>query len=203
MTGIELLTRLRTQWPEVVRIIISGFSEPAGLIAGINEAGIYHYITKPWHPNAFLLTVRNAARLHELQRENSRLAQELRLTSSDLVRQAEKRRHELHRRFRFDEIVRAPDSPLNTAVEQVSQMAPYDVSVLITGESGTGKELFAHALYNSHRAEGPFVVENCGAIPNELLESELFEHIEGCLHGRGRRPCGPVRGGRRRHHISR
>ncbi|AOV17442.1 sigma-54-dependent Fis family transcriptional regulator [Acidihalobacter aeolianus] len=183
-TGIELLTQLREHWPEAVRIIISGFTEADDIIAGINDAGIYQYITKPWHPDALLLTVRNAARLHALQRDNAHLAQELRLSADDLARRGDACRQELRRRFRFDEIVRAPDSPLHAAVAQVAQMAPHDVSVLITGESGTGKDLFARALhYNSHRADRPFVVENCGAIPNELLESELFGHVRGAYTG--------------------
>lgn len=184
MTGIEMLTKARREWPDVVRIVISGFTDAADIISGINEAGIYHYITKPWHPDALLLTVRNAADLSRLQRENVRLAQELRLTTPDLARQADSRRQALVQRFRFDEIIRAPDSPLNVVVDQVRRIAPYDVSVLLTGESGTGKELFARALhYNSHRADRPFMVENCGAIPNALLESELFGHKKGAYTG--------------------
>lgn len=184
MTGIEMLTRVRQEWPDVVRIVISGFTDAADIISGINEAGIYHYVTKPWHPDALLLTIRNAADLFRLQRENVRLAQELRLTTPDLAKQADSRRQALVQRFQFDEIIRASDSPLNAVVEQVRRIAPYDVSVLLTGESGTGKELFARALhYNSHRADRPFVVENCGAIPNSLLESELFGHKKGAYTG--------------------
>lgn len=183
-TGIELLVCAREQWPEVVRIVISGFTDARDIIAGINQAAIYHYITKPWHPATLLLTMRNAARLYSLQRENVQLARELRLGVPDLQRRIEVQRKQLRRCFNFDEVVRAQDSPLNTTVEQATRLASHDVSVLITGESGTGKELFARALhYNSPRAGGPFVVENCGAIPNELLESELFGHVRGAYTG--------------------
>jgi two-component system response regulator HupR/HoxA len=82
--------------------------------------------------------------------------------------------------FDFDRIVHAPSSPLRGVIELGRRAADYDISVLITGESGTGKELLARAIhYGSARAAKAFVVENCGALPDELLESELF----GCKRG--------------------
>ena len=183
-TGVELLTEVRQRWPEPARLILSGYTDSEDIIRGLNEAGIYQYITKPWHPDSLLMVVRNACELCQLQNENDLLTMEMRLTADRVEEKVSDKKALLKSGFQIDEIRRSENSPLNQLCDQAARIAPFDVSALITGPSGTGKELFARALhYNSLRADQPFVVENCGAMPDELLSSELFGHKKGSFTG--------------------
>lgn len=183
-TGVELLTEVRERWPKTARLILSGYTDSEDIIRGLNEAGILQYITKPWHPDNLLLILRSACRLYSLQNENELLSMEMRLTAGQAEDNIQQKKQRLQQAFQLDEIQRHSQSPLNALCDQAGKIAPYDVSVLVTGPSGAGKELFARALhYNSLRAEKPFVVENCGAMPDELLASELFGHKKGSFTG--------------------
>ncbi len=185
MNGVEFLAQVREQWPEVVRMIISGYADAGDIIDAINESGIFQYISKPWNPDDLILKLRNAVQVFHLQRENEQLAVELKIKPSVLARNIEDKRRVLQSRFEdVQGIVRGPDSCMNAVCELIRTVAAFDVNVLISGESGTGKELCARALhYNSLRRDHPFVTENCGAIPDELLESELFGHKRGAFTG--------------------
>jgi two-component system response regulator HupR/HoxA len=184
MQGVEFLRRVRTQWPETVRLILSGYTDAEDIIAGINEAGIWQYLLKPWHPEQLLLTLKSAAELWRLQQENQRLSLDLRDSPEQLVQRIAGRRGKLRARYGFERLVRAADSPLNGVCELAQKIAAHELSVLVTGESGTGKELLARAIhFASARSEQPFVVENCGALPDTLLEAELFGHKRGAFTG--------------------
>ncbi len=184
-TGVAFLTRVREKWPDVIRIIISGYTEADDIIAGLNEAGIYHYITKPWQPEKLILTLRNALEMFELQRQNQLLAIELRLSEEGARRKLSDNRRKLRRQYDFnDGIVRAQGSPMNRVCDTLARVAPYDLSVLFQGESGTGKELAARAIhYNSLRWNKPFAVQACQAMDHDRLERELFGVRAGNAHG--------------------
>ncbi len=183
-SGVELLTRMRERWPDVVRIIISGYTDTEDIIAGINDAGIYQYLTKPWQPESLLLTVRAAVDLYHLQQENARLDLELRTAGPVLKKRVAAKRSTLRQHYDFDRLAMDEASPLHGVVATAHQVAGYDIPLLVTGESGTGKELLARAIhYNSGRSDQTFVIENCGALADQILESELFGHKRGAFTG--------------------
>ncbi len=184
-TGIGFLKSVRERWPEVVRVLIAGYSGTENLMSAITDAGIYQCITRPWRADQVLLTLRNAAQLFTLNRQNEMMSIELKLSPRRLEEAAARKREPLCTvDDESDGIVRASDSRMNEVCDKIRQVAPYDISVLLEGESGTGKELAAKALhFNSLRWEQPFVVENCGALPDELLESELFGYKRGAFTG--------------------
>ena len=183
-SGVAFLTQVRHDWPDIIRIIISGYTDSEDIIAGINEAGIYQYMLKPWHPEQLLLTLRRAVELFRLQQENCRLSLELRAAEPVLRKQVASRRVQVQDVFSLARIVRAEDSPMQALCAQIAKAARYNVPILLMGESGTGKELLARAVhYGSERANAAFVVQNCGALPDTLLESELFGHRKGAFTG--------------------
>jgi transcriptional regulator with PAS, ATPase and Fis domain len=122
-------------------------------------------LTKPFEPEELIYRVKNALQQQQLLVENREL------------------RAELEDKFRFDKIIGASDG-LKAVLERVAKVAVRDTSILVTGESGTGKELIAQAIhYNSPRREKRFVAINCGALPENLLESELFGYKKGAFTG--------------------
>ena len=184
VTGIDFLKEVRERWPDAVRMIISGYTDVEDIIAGINDAGIYQYILKPWHPEALLLNVRGAAQLHDLQQQSNRMNLEMRTAQPVLQKRVAAKNEKLRSYYEFARIVRSAASPLNGVIDLASRVANSDIAVHISGESGSGKELMGRAIhYSSPRAARAFVIENCGAMSDQLLESELFGHKRGSFTG--------------------
>lgn len=164
MTGIELIHRLKEIHPRVSLLIMTGFATIETAVEAI-KAGAFHYITKPFQLDDVLLLVEKALKFQKLEGDNEILKRQIR------------------HKYRFDNIIGQSEVIHNVLVtiEKVSQT---ETTVLITGESGTGKELVARAIhYNSRRGNRPLIPVSCAAIPEGLLESELFGHVKGAFTG--------------------
>jgi two-component system response regulator AtoC len=162
MGGLELLQALKEKKVETTVIMMSAYGN-LGTAVEAMKRGAYDYISKPFRPDEVLLALRKAEERENLRKENLRL------------------RREVHREYAFGNIV-GKSPKMMQLFDTIKKISEYKTSVLIIGESGTGKEMVARCLhYNSPRNNGPFEVINCGAIPETLLESELFGHEKGAF----------------------
>jgi two-component system, NtrC family, response regulator AtoC len=164
MDGRQLLNIIRKNHPTIPVVMITAFASVRDAVELIKE-GAFDYIAKPFEIEDVAATVHRALRLNEVVKDNERL------------------RTELEGRYRFDQLI-GTSTPFCRVIEQVSEVCESRATVLLTGESGTGKEVVARSIhFNSPRSKRPFVAVNCAAIPEGLLESELFGHVKGAFTG--------------------
>lgn len=183
-TGIEFLSEVRKKWPETVRIVITGYRETNDMIAAINEAGVYQFLTKPWHPDHLMMVAKNAGQLFQLTREHDRMSLEMRFLARSVESKLETRRKALREGLGFEKVLRAPNSPMNAVIEQARKYASFDVPVMICGESGTGKAEIARAIhYTSLRSDQEFYELNCVGLSDAMLQVKLLGAKRGTLPG--------------------
>jgi len=162
MGGLDLLTTLKAKGNEATVIVMSAYGN-MDLALEAMKAGAYDYVQKPFKPDEVVLALRKAEERELLRRENRQL------------------RDEIRKEHRFEDIL-AKSQKMQDIFRTISKIAEYKTTVLVAGESGVGKELVARAIHHrSSRRGGPFVAVNCGAIPENLLESELFGHKKGAF----------------------
>ncbi|MFQ5651064.1 MAG: sigma-54-dependent transcriptional regulator [bacterium] len=159
--GLALLKKIKAEKPETAVVMISGNATVQNAVTATKE-GAYDFIEKPLSKEKLLISIKNALQNRTLQRENLALRQQIR-GSYEMVGESR---------------------AMKEILDQIAKVAPTPGRVLITGESGTGKELIARAIHqNSPRKKGPFIKVNCAAIPEELIESELFGSVKGAFTG--------------------
>ncbi|MCP3678533.1 MAG: sigma-54-dependent Fis family transcriptional regulator, partial [Deltaproteobacteria bacterium] len=163
-SGLEVIRRAKDIRPEIISIILTGYGSLESAVEAVKEAN-FDYLPTPVTSDILLTHVKRAIEYYNLKRENSSLR--------DVVKE----------RFSYANIIGKSDSMVEI-YEIISKVADTDSTILLQGESGTGKELIAKSIHhNSSRRDYPFVPVNCGAIPAELLESELFGHEKGAFTG--------------------
>lgn len=164
ITGLEVLKEAKKKHPDTIVIMISAYSTTEIAVEAMNE-GAYDFVPKPFDNTELKQTIAKAMELKNLDREKES-------TTSELA-------DNIH----FNRII-GKSPGMQAIYKRIEQIGPTKTNVLITGESGTGKELIARAIHeNSDRREEPFVVVNCGGIPDTLIESEFFGHVKGSFTG--------------------
>jgi two-component system, NtrC family, response regulator AtoC len=164
LDGIEVLRTLHALDPDLPVIVMTAFGSMETAVEAIRD-GAYDYIGKPFNLTEVRLTVRRACERRHLLQDNRRFQQAL------------------HEKYRFENIVGTSPKMVDV-YRTVARVASTRSTILLIGESGTGKELMARAIhYNSLRGKAPFVAVDCGALPESLLESELFGHEKGAFTG--------------------
>ena len=176
MSGVEFLEKAIERNPDAIRMMLTGYADIGSLARAINEGRIYRYIEKPWEPDEVRLNVKRALEAYELAARLREANERLRAENLYL-------RREVERRYGFDQII-GSSPPMERVFEVMEKVAETDATLLITGETGTGKDLVARAVhYAGARKNRRFVAQNCAALPDTLLESELFGHKRGAFTG--------------------
>lgn len=183
MTGVEFLKRSLEIQPDAVRILITAYADIQASINAINQGQIFYYVSKPWEPDDLLVIVLRAVETYRLQKKNIELTKKLKKANEQLKRENVILKQNIEKEYDFSNIIGHSPKMLKV-FKLTSKVIDTPTTVLILGETGTGKEMLARAIhYNSNRKSKVFIAQNCGALPDSLLESELFGHVRGAFTG--------------------
>jgi DNA-binding NtrC family response regulator len=164
MNGLELLDKIKQEWPEIEVVFVTAYGSIPTAIEAIKR-GAYTYLLRPFEPDEVSITVKKIFEILDIRSQNSLL------------------REELDRALKYDRFIGGSPA-IQKIYKMVENVAKTSSTALITGDSGTGKELIARAIHSkSPRANGPFIKVSCAALPETLLESELFGHEKGSFTG--------------------
>ena len=164
LSGMEVLNRIKQEYPEVVVVVITGYATVESAVEAMRR-GAYDFLPKPFTPDSLRAIVGRALDARELVLENILLRSELEASVGS-------------------EVIIGKSEPMRKIEEVMRKVSPTDTTVLLYGQSGTGKELMARAIHrHSSRNDKPFVVVDCGSLVENLFESELFGHVKGSFTG--------------------
>ena len=164
MNGIDIIKNIKEVDPDIQCIVITGYATVSTAVEAM-KAGAFDYLMKPFNSSEIMMLIKRALEFQELHAENQQL------------------KKNLESKYRFENLIGNSEG-IKKVCSLIEKVAETDSTILILGESGTGKELVARTIhYNSHRKNRPLIPINCGAIPENLLESELFGHEKGAFTG--------------------
>lgn len=183
MSGVDFFRRTRISHPESIRILLTSNTDHEEMIRSINEAAVYQLVSQPSQPDQIVLLIKRALESRELARRHRYLSRELKFADEVLHRQNNSMSTLLQNTYEFDKLVFASEAMVSVC-NLARKAAATDLPVLIQGETGTGKELMARAVhFFGDRKSHLFLAQNCGALTDELLQSELFGHRRGAFTG--------------------
>jgi len=181
--GVDLLQQMRVEHPHTVRVLALQSARREEMVRAINDAAVYQVVSLPFEPEQLALLLQRALESRELSRIHRYLSRELKFADAVIRQENDSMARALQETYRFDKLVFVSDK-MAAICNTARKAAATDLPVLLTGETGTGKELLAKAIHLfSQRHKQLFLAQNCGAIAEELLLSELFGHKRGAFSG--------------------
>ena len=181
--GVDLLQKMRVEYPHTVRVLALQSARRDEMVRAINDAAVYQVVTPPFEPEQLDLLLQRALESRELSRIHRYLSRELKFADAVIRSENDSMTRALQQTYHFDKLVYISDK-MAEVCSTARKAAATDLPVLLVGETGTGKELLAKAIHLfSDRHKQLFLAQNCGAIAQDLLLSELFGHKRGAFSG--------------------
>lgn len=183
MDGVTFLKESIRLHPDAVRLMITGYADIEATIGAVNEANIYQYISKPFEPQELQKTIANAMERFRLVRQNQALQETLKRANKALTVEKEVLQRQVEQQLDLGNLI-GSSPPMLHIFKLIKKVMNTPTTVLLLGDTGTGKEMLARIIhFNSVKKDKMFAAQNCGAIPDTLLQSELFGHVKGSFTG--------------------